>query len=97
VTAVLDTGLRDALRALKLTGILTTLDERLAQARDGRLGHVEVLQLLLEDELAHRCAFPRAPSRRVSGGHTVVRSGTAEGSVTTRRARSTSLRLWLRA
>jgi len=54
VSVVLDSGLRDALKALKLTGMLATLDERLAQARDARLGHVEVLQLLLEDELARR-------------------------------------------
>jgi DNA replication protein DnaC len=51
---VLEPGLHDALRALRLTGMLSTLDERLAQARAGRLGHLEVLQLLCEDELARR-------------------------------------------
>jgi DNA replication protein DnaC len=54
VNAILDTGLHDALRALKLTGMLTTLDERLAQARAGDLGHLEFLQVLCEDELARR-------------------------------------------
>jgi Tetratricopeptide repeat len=32
VNVVLDSALRDALKALKLTGMLATLDERLAQA-----------------------------------------------------------------
>ena len=65
MNAVLDGGLRDALKALKLTGMLATLDDRLAQARDARLGHVEVLQLLLEDELARRqtAALQRRLSR----------------------------------
>lgn len=65
MSGVLDGGLRDALKALKLTGMLATLDERLAQARDGRLGHLEVLQLLLEDELARRqtAALTRRLSR----------------------------------
>jgi DNA replication protein DnaC len=64
VSAVLDGALRDALKALRLTGMLATLDERLAQARDARLGHVEVLQLLLEDELARRQST--ALARRLS-------------------------------
>ena len=38
---VVDTALRDALRALKLSGMLDTLDARLAQARGGELGHLE--------------------------------------------------------
>ncbi len=65
MSVVLDGGLREALKALKLTGMLATLDERLAQARDARLGHVEVLQLLLEDELARRqsAALQRRLSR----------------------------------
>jgi hypothetical protein len=41
---VVDTALRDALRALKLSGMLDTLDARLAQARGGELGHLEFLQ-----------------------------------------------------
>lgn len=64
MSLVLDGGLREALKALKLTGMLATLDERLAQARDARLGHVEVLQLLLEDELARRQST--ALARRLS-------------------------------
>lgn len=44
------------LRALKLTGMLDTLDARLAEARAGTLGHVEFLQVLCQDELARRDA-----------------------------------------
>jgi hypothetical protein len=40
---VVDTALRDSLRALKLSGMLHTLDARLAQARAGELGHVHNL------------------------------------------------------
>jgi len=77
VSAVLDAGLRDALRALKLTGMLATLDERLAQARDGRLGHVEVLQLLLEDELARRQT--NALARRLARARFETSQATLEG------------------
>jgi DNA replication protein DnaC len=65
VSVVLDSGLREAMKALRLAGMLATLDDRLAQARDARLGHVEVLQLLLEDELARRqtAALARRLSR----------------------------------
>src|SRR5690349_11854313 len=52
--AILDSSLQDALRTLKLTGMLQTLDARLAQTRDGTLGHLEFLQVLCEDEIARR-------------------------------------------
>ena len=42
------------LKTLKLTGMLDTLDARLAQTRDGKLGHLEFLQVLCEDEIARR-------------------------------------------
>ena len=51
---ILDPSLRDALRTLKLTGMLHTLDARLAQTRDGTLGHLDFLQVLCEDEIARR-------------------------------------------
>ena len=51
---VLDPTLSDTLRALKLTGMLQGLDARLAQARAGKIGHLDFLQLLCEDELARR-------------------------------------------
>ncbi len=54
VMSILDPALRNALRTLKLTGMLETLDARLAQTRDGTLGHLEFLQVLCEDEIARR-------------------------------------------
>jgi len=51
---VLDPALHDALRALKLTGMLDSLDTRLGQARAGDLGHLDFLQVLCEDELSRR-------------------------------------------
>lgn len=49
-----DPSLRAALKTLKLTGMLDTLDARLAQTRAGELGHLEFLQVLCEDEIARR-------------------------------------------
>ena len=49
-----DPSLRAALKTLKLTGMLDTLDARLAQTRDGKLGHLEFLQVLCEDEIGRR-------------------------------------------
>jgi DNA replication protein DnaC len=49
---IVKSALNDTLRALKLSGMLDTLDTRLAQARAGELGHLEFLQVLCEDELA---------------------------------------------
>ncbi len=46
--------LEDALRALKLFGMLETLESRLAQASAGQLGHVELLGVLCGDEAARR-------------------------------------------
>ena len=50
------TGLAPTLKALGLSGILDTLEARLAEARAGTLGHAEFLQVLCEDELARRDA-----------------------------------------
>lgn len=52
--SVLDPALHTALRTLKLTGMLDTLDARVAQARAGQLGHLDFLQVLCEDEIARR-------------------------------------------
>jgi DNA replication protein DnaC len=46
--------LEQSLRALSLSGMLDTLDARLAQAHAGELGHVEFLEALCEDEVARR-------------------------------------------
>lgn len=55
------------LRALKLGGMLDTLEARLAQARAGELGHLEFLEVLLEDEIARR--EHRALSERLRRAH----------------------------
>jgi DNA replication protein DnaC len=55
--------LDQTLRTLKLSGMLDTLDSRLAQATAGDLGHLEFLQALCEDEIARRDAH--AIGRRV--------------------------------
>ena len=52
--SILQPPLHTSLRALKLSGMLDTLDSRLAQARAGDLGHLEFLQVLCEDEIARR-------------------------------------------
>ncbi len=46
--------LEASLKALSLSGMLDTLDARLAQTRAGELGHLEFLQALCEDEIARR-------------------------------------------
>lgn len=77
MSLVLDSGLREAMKALRLTGMLATLDDRLAQARDTPLGHVEILQLLLEDELARRQSA--ALTRRLSRARFETTQATLEG------------------
>ena len=46
--------LENKMRALKLNGMLDTMDLRLSQAQKDGLGFVQSLELLLEDELQHR-------------------------------------------
>lgn len=46
--------LEDALGRLKLFGMLDTLSARLAQATAGELGHVELLEVLCQDEATRR-------------------------------------------
>ena len=55
--------LETTLRTLNLSGMLDTLDARLAQARAGELGHLEFLQALCEDEIARRDADRHRPPR----------------------------------
>jgi DNA replication protein DnaC len=47
-------SLRNALRQLRLSGLLDTLDVRLQEAAGHGLNHAEFLELLLQDELAVR-------------------------------------------
>jgi DNA replication protein DnaC len=51
---IVDVALEQALRTLRLSGMLHTLEARLAQARAGELGHVEFLQVLCHDEIGRR-------------------------------------------
>lgn len=60
---IVDASLHQALRSLKLSGMLQTLDARLAQARAGELGHIEFLQVLCHDEITRREA--QAIGRRI--------------------------------
>jgi DNA replication protein DnaC len=49
-----------ALRQLKLSGMLQTLDARLAQVNAGDLGHLDFLQVLCEDEVSRRASVSLA-------------------------------------
>ena len=71
MSSILDPALRNALRTLKLTGMLDTLDARLAQTRDGTLGHLDFLQVLCEDEIGRResAALTRRIRRARSPSH----------------------------
>jgi DNA replication protein DnaC len=74
--SVLDTALHTSLRALKLSGMLETLDARLAQAQAGELGHLEFLQVLCHDEVTRRENM--AMARRLRRAHFDAQS-TLEG------------------
>ena len=67
MTATGDRELAHVLRQLHLTGMLDTLEVRLAEARAGRLGHVEFLEVLCQDELSRREAA--AVTRRIRQAH----------------------------
>ena len=54
VTVTDRSALAAALRDLKLSGMLDTLDARLAQAHAGELGHLDFLQVLCQDEISRR-------------------------------------------
>ena len=54
VTVTDRSALASALRTLKLSGMLATLDARLAQAGAGELGHLDFLQVLCQDEINRR-------------------------------------------
>jgi DNA replication protein DnaC len=60
---IVEPALNQALRTLKLSGMLETLEARLAQARAGELGHIEFLQVLCHDEIARRDS--QAVTRRI--------------------------------
>jgi len=57
------TSLEQALRQLRLSGLLSSLEVRLAEAAGNRLNHSEFLELILQDELAVRTS--RQVERRI--------------------------------
>ncbi|WP_329317049.1 IS21-like element helper ATPase IstB (plasmid) [Streptomyces sp. NBC_01278] len=63
--SVMDSALRESLKSLRLSGMLETLDARLAQAHGGELGHLDFLQVLCQDEITRRetVAFQRRLAR----------------------------------
>ena len=63
VTVTDRSALASALRDLKLSGMLDTLDARLAQAGAGELGHLDFLQVLCQDEISRRHSM--SLSRRI--------------------------------
>jgi DNA replication protein DnaC len=69
-------GLAPVLRQLGLSGMLGTIDARLAEARAGTLGHAEFLQVLCEDELARRDAAKI--TRRISAARFPASDATLE-------------------
>jgi DNA replication protein DnaC len=46
--------LEQQLKRLKMLGVWNALEMRLAEARESKLGHLEFLSLLIQDELASR-------------------------------------------
>ena len=59
----IDHHLREKLKALKLSGILHTLDVRVAQTQNGEIGTLEFLHLILQDEIERRAATATAGHR----------------------------------
>jgi len=59
--------LETTLRSLGMSGMIETIEARLAQAQAGELGHVEFLQVLCEDELSRRESA--GITRRVKAAH----------------------------
>jgi DNA replication protein DnaC len=59
--------MQSRLRSLRLGGVLDTLQLRLDQAQQAKLGYLEFLELLLEDEIGRRAAS--ALASRLSKAH----------------------------
>ncbi len=59
--------LEEQLRRLKMPGLLHALDLRLGEARETKLGHLEFLSLLIQDELASREDHMLAKRLRAAG------------------------------
>lgn len=57
VTVTDRSALAAALRDLKLSAMLATLDARLTQAHAGELGHLDFLQVVCQDEISRRASM----------------------------------------
>ncbi|GAA4981053.1 hypothetical protein [Kitasatospora paranensis] len=77
--SVMDTALRESLKALRLSGMVETLDARLIQAHSGELGHLDFLQVLCQDEITRRetVAFQRRLQKASSSSRSPLRSSTS--------------------
>jgi hypothetical protein len=67
VTVTDRSALASALRELKLSGMLATLDARLAQAHAGELGHLDFLQVLCQHEITRASPCPWAAGSAAPG------------------------------
>ncbi|MET7290364.1 hypothetical protein [Streptomyces sp. NPDC005573] len=56
--SVTDTALHESLKALRLSGMLETLDAQLIQTHGGALGHLDFPQVLCRDEITRRRQSP---------------------------------------
>ena len=86
--------LETTLRSLSLSGMLDTLEARLAQADAGELGHVEFLQSLCEDELSRRDAAGIARRVRAARFEQVCVPSRTTTSATTQRSRLHVSAIW---
>jgi DNA replication protein DnaC len=59
--------IEQALKRLKMPGLWHALEMRLAEARESKLGHLEFLSLLIQDELASREDSMFAMRMKVAG------------------------------
>ena len=86
-------SLRNALKQLRLSGLLDTLDVRLQEAAGHGLNHAEFLELLLQDELAVRS--DRLLKRRVkAAAFRELRHSTTSTGPSTRRSRRSWSSTW---
>ena len=57
--------LKQHLKKLRLSGLLSSLDVRLHEAEANRLPYAEFLELLFQDEINIRASTPLSPSTQV--------------------------------
>lgn len=99
--SVMDNALRESLKALRLSGMLETLDARLLQAHGGELGHLEFLQVLCQDEITRRetAAFGRRLQKARFEQHVTLEEFdfTASSKLPAAQIRDLSALRWLHA